>query len=93
EIGCHGLAHTADENYRRMDPSTIEIAIGEATQRIRAVAGRAPTCFRGPYMTTSVETQQTLIENGYVADFSVCSQRVDICNSRGGTIGWLTATL
>jgi len=91
EIGCHGLTHARDEDFRRMSANQIEGCIREATARITEVMGTKPRCFRGPRMTTSVATQQCLIEFGYWADFSVCPQRLDFLTCRGGDIGWLRA--
>lgn len=91
EIACHGLAHGPDEDYARMPLRRLQGALQEATRRIAGATGRTPRCFRGPGMTTSTPTQRALVELGYDADFSVCSQRLDIVNSRGGRLGWLTA--
>jgi len=91
EIGCHGLTHARDEDFKRMSPNRIESCIREATARITDVLSTKPLCFRGPRMTTSAATQRCLIEFGYWADFSVCPQRIDIFTCRGGDIGWLRA--
>ncbi len=91
EIGCHGLGHRRDENYRDMEPGKIRETISQGTEQIQAVVGRRPTCFRGPSMTTSAATHLVLVEEGYAADFSVCSQRLDTWNSKGGSLGWLLA--
>ena len=91
EVACHGLTHAAGEDYSRMPVDSIRNALAEATRRIAAVVGESPCCFRGPRMTTSTAAQRVLVELGYRADFSVCSQRVDIPNSAGGRLGWLAA--
>ncbi len=91
EIACHGLTHDAAEDYRRMSAEEINASIREATLRLGSILGDRPRCFRGPAMTTSVETQRALIENGYLADFSVCSQRLPFPATRGSRSGWLTA--
>jgi hypothetical protein len=91
EIACHGLTHSTTEHYGRMSQPEIRRAITESTRRLGTIAKRRPRCFRGPSMTTSSATQQVLIDNGYVADFSVCSQRLDILNSKGGHPRWLIA--
>lgn len=91
EVACHGLSHDETEDFSRMSPAAIRWTLATATRRITAVTGRVPRCFRGPRMTSSAATQQALVEMGYVADFSVCSQRIDLLNSRGGNLGWLSA--
>ena len=91
EIACHGLHHTAEEDYRRMSPARTRSAIGEATRRLAAVSGERPRSFRGPRMTTSATTQEALTDHGYEADFSVCPRRLDIVTCRGGHWAWLVA--
>jgi hypothetical protein len=89
EIGCHGLNHNKDENYKKMPEVKICNNIITSGIKIQNLISKKPVCFRGPGMSTSRETQKVLIENGYMADFSVCSQRLDFFNSKGGDIRWL----
>ncbi|HEX9607904.1 MAG TPA: polysaccharide deacetylase family protein [Gemmatimonadaceae bacterium] len=93
EIGCHGMTHAPDEDFRRMPESRTRWVIEEATRRIAIAVPRGgqPRCFRGPRMETSAVTQKVLVETGYSADFSVCPQRLDIGSCAGGSIAWLTA--
>jgi len=91
EIACHGLDHAVSENYRRMSPEQSRANIQKATQEILRVVGSSPRCFRGPRMTTSVWAQKALLEYGYLADFSVCSRRIDVFTARGGDLQWLFA--
>jgi hypothetical protein len=91
EIGCHGLNHSLKENYKKINENEINYYLSNAGKSIEKVTGRKPVCFRGPGMTTSAKTQKMLIQNDYVADFSVCSQRIDFFNSKGGDIRWLFA--
>lgn len=88
EIGSHGVSHERDEDYSRLPPDRIDRLLHRSTTRIRSVGLGRPTCFRGPFMTTSTTTQRALVREGYVGDFSVCSQRLDIRNCRGGRLGW-----
>lgn len=60
-----------------------------ATKNVEDKIQEKPVSFRGPGMTTSKTTQKILAENGYKSDFSVCSQRIDFLNSKGGDIRWL----
>jgi peptidoglycan-N-acetylglucosamine deacetylase len=91
EIGCHGLYHGKEENYKKASEKEISGNIIVASKNIEDKIQEKPICFRGPFMSTSSITQSVLIKNGYLADFSVCSQRFDIFNSKGGNIGWLLA--
>ncbi len=91
EIGCHGVDHSPEDDYRRMSPEGAEAAISEATHRIVKVVGLRPRCFRGPRMTTSCYTQAALVNHGYHGDFSVCAQRADFFISGGADLFWLFA--
>lgn len=91
EVACHGLSHDDSEDFSRMPPQAIRWTLATATRRIAAATGHVPRCFRGPRMTSSPITQRALVDMGYVADFSVCSQRLDLLNCRGGNLGWLSA--
>jgi hypothetical protein len=91
EIGCHGLDHAAEENYRLLGAEAARQRLRRATDEIHASIGERPRVFRGPYMATSCATQSALIELEYEADCSVCPQRLDFALTRGGSAGWLTA--
>jgi peptidoglycan/xylan/chitin deacetylase (PgdA/CDA1 family) len=77
EIGCHGLDHHDQEDYRRLPLTQVRPLLTEATNRIEAALGVRPQVFRGPRMTTSVKTHTILRDLNYRADFSVCSRRFD----------------
>jgi len=91
EIGCHGLAHRPEENYRHLKREVASKYIKEATRQIKEIVGESPVSFRGPRMSTSSVLQKILVEEGYTAESSVCPQRLDFMNSKGGDIRWLTA--
>lgn len=91
EIGCHGLDHSYKENYKKMSRNEIVNNLTTASKNIENIILEKPVCFRGPSMSTSSTTQEVLIANGYKADFSICSQRMDILNSKGGVVRWLFA--
>ena len=91
EIGCHGIKHTDDENYKILNRLTVAENISLFDGFAVSEFFRKPICFRGPFMSTSSITQEVLVESGYKADFSVCSQRIDFFYSKGGDIRWLTA--
>jgi len=77
-IGCHGLDHAADEDYRKLSEHAQERRLTSATERISCAIGTRPKVFRGPRMTTSVTTQKILRKLRYKADFSACSRRMDL---------------
>lgn len=91
EIACHGLTHAPDEDFTRMNEADIDRCLRDSTRQIEAVTGAVPRCFRGPRMTTSRATQERLIRMGYLADFSVCPQRLDVLTCAGASAGWITA--
>jgi hypothetical protein len=91
EFGLHGMTHSYEEDYSKLSSEKIHDNISNATAIIETVSGNKPRCFRGPFMTTSMATQKALIENGFIADFSVCSQRIDLFNASGFKRGWLSA--
>ncbi len=91
EIGCHGLAHRPEENYRHLKREIVSKYIKEATRQIKEIISESPVSFRGPWMSTSSVLQKILAEEGYATESSVCPQRLDLMNSKGGEIRWLTA--
>jgi peptidoglycan/xylan/chitin deacetylase (PgdA/CDA1 family) len=91
EIGCHGLDHAPEEDYRRAPLATARAWIAEASERIERALGSRPRSFRGPRMETSAATQQALLAEGYLADFSVCAGRFDAIACRSFAPGWLRA--
>lgn len=91
EIGCHGLTHTDEEDYDRMPEKMQRSYIEEATQKLEAVVGKPILTFRSPRVKTSAHTLRLLAEYGYLADSSVCSQRVDFVSSNLINPGWIFA--
>lgn len=91
EIGCHGLNHGTDENYKTLKADTISSNIQKSTNNIVSITSASPTSFRGPGMSTSVDTQRVLINRGYKSDFSICPQRLDFMRTKGGDTGWIFA--
>jgi peptidoglycan/xylan/chitin deacetylase (PgdA/CDA1 family) len=91
EIGCHGLYHTDEEDYNRMPQDMQRTYIAEATQKLTSVVGGPVVSFRSPRVKTSANTLRLLAENGYRADSSICSQRVDLVSSNLINPGWLIA--
>jgi hypothetical protein len=91
EAGCHGLTHTDEEEYNRMPEETQRSYIEEATRKLEAVVGAPILAFRSPRVKTSSRTLRLLAEYGYLADSSVCSQRIDFISSNLINPGWVTA--
>jgi peptidoglycan/xylan/chitin deacetylase (PgdA/CDA1 family) len=89
EIGCHGLTHGTEEDYDRMPEDMQRRYIAEATERLQELSGERVRAFRGPRVKTSATTLKLLAEQGYTADSSVCSQRMDLISSNLINIGWV----
>jgi len=91
EIGCHGLTHTDEEDYDRMPEDKQRKYIAEATQILEKITDGPIRTFRSPRVKTSALTLRLLGEHGYLADSSVCSQRMDVLSSNLINPDWLTA--
>ncbi|MDQ3020668.1 MAG: polysaccharide deacetylase family protein [Bacteroidota bacterium] len=89
EFGIHGLNHGIDENYKLLSEEIIRSNIDYSYNKIIHCLNRKAETFRGPFNSTSSITQKVLFEKGFRSDFSVCSQRIDFMNSKGGDIRWL----
>jgi peptidoglycan/xylan/chitin deacetylase (PgdA/CDA1 family) len=91
EIGSHGLTHGDEEEYDRMQREMQCRYIKEATRLLEERAATPVTAFRGPRVKISPLTLELLSERGYLADSSVCSQRLDMVSSNLINLGWLRA--
>ncbi len=91
EVGCHGLTHTDEEEYDRMPEDMQRQYIDRATTHLEGLAGAPVRAFRGPRVKISPLTARLLAERGYVADSTVCSQRLDVFSSNLINTGWLKA--
>ncbi len=91
EIGCHGLTHTDEEDYGRMPVEMQRTYIEDATHKLADAAGSPIRAFRSPRVKTSAHTLKMLADFGYLADSSVCSQRLDFVSSNLVNPGWLLA--
>jgi len=91
EIGCHGLIHTDEEEYDQMPEAMQQAYIEEATSKLIATMGGPVRAFRSPRVKISATTLRLLAEHGYLADSTVCSQRLDIVSSNLINKGWLLA--
>ncbi len=91
EIGCHGLTHGDEENYDQMSETMQRNYIEEATGKLEKLAGNPVRVFRSPRVKTSACTLKLLAEQGYWADSSVCSQRIDFVSSNLINPGWIFA--
>lgn len=89
QIGCHGLTHADEEEYDRMPEAMQRAYIEEATTKLEALAGMPILVFRSPRVKISACTMKLLAEYGYLADSSVCSQRMDLASSNLINPGWL----
>ncbi|NJN99296.1 MAG: polysaccharide deacetylase family protein [Anaerolineales bacterium] len=89
EVGCHGLTHGHEEDYDTMPESTQRAYIEQATTKLQTLTGGPVYAFRGPRVKTSATTLKLLVEHGYLADSSVCSQRLDLISSNLINPGWI----
>jgi hypothetical protein len=89
EIGCHGLTHGDEENYDRMPEGLQRRYITEATEQLQGLIGDRVRAFRSPRVKTSAVTLKLLAEQGYLADSSVCSQRIDLISSNLINTSWI----
>lgn len=89
EVGCHGLTHGHEEDYDTMSESTQQTYIEQATAKLQTLTGTPIHAFRGPRVKTSATTLKLLAEYGYLADSSVCSQRLDLISSNLINPGWI----
>lgn len=91
EIGCHGLTHGYEEEYDKMPEQMQQSYLESATEILDDLAQSRMRSFRGPRVKTSHVTQGILEDLGYVADSSVCSQRMDLISSNLVNTGWIFA--
>jgi peptidoglycan-N-acetylglucosamine deacetylase len=91
EIGCHGLTHETEENYDQMPEEMQRTYIVNATTQLQTLIGERIRVFRAPRVKMSATTMKLLVENDYVADSSVCSQRLDLVSSNLINLGWVFA--
>jgi peptidoglycan/xylan/chitin deacetylase (PgdA/CDA1 family) len=89
EVGCHGLTHTDEEEYNRMPEPMQHEYIQEGVKKIKAVVDEPLVSFRSPRVKTSAATLRLLSDYGYLADSSVCSQRIDFISSNLINRGWI----
>lgn len=91
EIACHGLKHTDEEDYDRMPVEMQQAYLTGATNALQQMTGLPVRSFRSPRVKTSGSTLRMLSEMGYMADSTVCSQRVDFISSNLINLGWILA--
>ncbi|MBN1179954.1 MAG: polysaccharide deacetylase family protein [Anaerolineae bacterium] len=89
QIGCHGLTHMDEEEYDGMPEPMQRAYIEQATRRLEDLSGSPIRLFRSPRVKISACTMKLLVGYGYIADSSVCSQRVDVISSNLINTGWL----
>ena len=90
-IGCHGLTHGDEEEYNRMPKDLQRNYIYRATNMLHNITNRPVVIFRGPRVKTSHVAHDVLEEAGYIADCSVCSQRIDFVSSNFINTSWIFA--
>lgn len=90
-IGCHGLNHENEEEYDRMPKEMQRSYIERATCLLEEQTHLPIKVFRAPRVKVSSVTLELLADYGYLADSSICSQRLDIFSSNLINPGWLIA--
>jgi peptidoglycan/xylan/chitin deacetylase (PgdA/CDA1 family) len=88
EIGCHGLTHGNEEDYNQMPEDMQRAYIEQATEKLEDLVSIPIRVFRSPRVKTTATTLRLLMEHGYLADSSVCSQRVDLISSNLINFNW-----
>lgn len=91
EIGCHGLTHNSEEEYDRIPEAMQRSYLQQATRKLDELSGNKVRVFRSPRVKISAATIKILVELGYIADSTVCSQRMDVFSSNLINPGWLVA--
>lgn len=91
EVGCHGLTHGDEEEYSTISESRQTEFIHAATGILQDISAGRVKSFRAPRVKVSAATYRVLARAGYVADSSICSQRLDLISSNWVQTGWLRA--
>ena len=91
EVGCHGLSHDEAEEFNTLPEADQRGILSRATTRLQQLAEKPVLSFRAPRVKISSATLRILEELGYLADSSVCSQRLDFVSSNLVNPGWLWA--
>jgi len=68
EVGIHGVEH--EDMTSLKDIGEKRALLKEASDAVRDVVGKAPVCFRAPYMRTDEQTMSILPELGIMIDSS-----------------------
>jgi hypothetical protein len=89
QVGCHGLTHEGDEDYYTNPVAVQEKNLACAKQLLEQALGTSVGTFRAPAFRISHETLQVLDSLGYVADLSVCSERLPLLSSQIGNYQWM----
>jgi Polysaccharide deacetylase len=80
-IGCHGLNHSLEEDFRSISPERELAILRQATQILEDALGERIISFRAPVFRLSNYTLPFLAELGYLADLSVTPQRLSFLSS------------
>jgi hypothetical protein len=80
-IGCHGLNHSLEEDFRSISPERELAILRQATQILEDTLGEPIRSFRAPVFRLSNHTLPFLVELGYLADLSVTPQRLSFLSS------------
>lgn len=83
EVGCHGLVHDSDKAFDVLSYVEQKEHLKEAKGILEDISGQKVISFRAPALRVNKHTPKALIENGFLIDSSVASQRMDFFLSFG----------
>jgi peptidoglycan/xylan/chitin deacetylase (PgdA/CDA1 family) len=90
-IGCHGLNHTPEEDFRGLVQREQFAILRQATQILEDTLGTAVKTFRAPQFSLSKNTLSILAQLGYQADLSVTPQRLAFLSSTPWSLAGMRA--
>lgn len=93
EVGSHGLTHEHTKAFDTMSYKEQYEHLKQSKMIIEDAIGEAIVSFRAPALRVNKHTARALVENNYLIDSSVASQRSDFMMSFGAKnkLKWLTA--
>ena len=83
EVGCHGLVHDSDQAFDVLSFEEQKEHLKKAKGILEDICGQQVISFRAPALRVNKHTPEALIENGFLIDSSVASQRMDFFLSFG----------
>jgi len=93
EIGSHGLTHDHRKAFDTLSFKEQSEHLKQSKMILEDAIGEEIVSFRAPALRVNENTPRALVENGYLIDSSIASQRFDFMMSFGTTnkLKWLAA--